>query len=166
MTMSMSGLAMTARASATTCTPSPTTDLARATSRSATMVISMPRPARRLISSWLRRNTWKVPLPTVPMPSRPTWMGFIRFVSLSKRAQAQSPGHALGVLGPISFEETRDAGNGLAQVFFVRQEHDSEMVRRGPIETRALDQHDLGLLEQFEEKLTVVLDRVDLGIEF
>jgi hypothetical protein len=41
------------------------------------MVISMPRPARRRISSWLRCSTLKVPLPTVPMPSRPTgWMGF------------------------------------------------------------------------------------------
>jgi hypothetical protein len=37
----------------------------------------MPRPARRRISSWLRCSTLKVPLPTVPMPSRPTWMGFI-----------------------------------------------------------------------------------------
>jgi hypothetical protein len=41
------------------------------------MVISMPRPARRWISSWLRLSTLKVPLPTVPMPKRPTLIGFI-----------------------------------------------------------------------------------------
>ena len=76
-TTSIEGSAITARASATTCTPSPTTLRARATSRSATMVISIARPARRRISSRLRCSTRKVPLPTVPMPSRPTWMGFM-----------------------------------------------------------------------------------------
>ena len=62
----------TARASFTTCAAPPTTDCARLVSRSATTVISIPRPARRLISSWLRLSTLKTPLPTVPMPSRPT----------------------------------------------------------------------------------------------
>ena len=37
----------------------------------------MSRPARREISSRLRRSTSIVPPPTVPRPSRPTWMGFI-----------------------------------------------------------------------------------------
>src|ERR1700761_6283480 len=78
--MSMSGLAMTSRPSTTTFTPSPTTPFARSTSRSATIVISMARPARRRISSWLRVRTLYVPEPTVPMPSRPTWIAFI-FIS-------------------------------------------------------------------------------------
>src|SRR5512134_2437482 len=34
-------------------------------------------PARRWISSALRLSTSQVPPPTVPMPSRPTLMGFI-----------------------------------------------------------------------------------------
>src|ERR1700748_998868 len=78
--MSISGLAMISRPSATTLTPSPTMDRARSTSRSATIVISMARPARRRISSWLRVRTLYVPEPTVPMPSRPTWIAFI-FIS-------------------------------------------------------------------------------------
>jgi hypothetical protein len=35
----------------------------------------VPRPARRTISSWVRCKTVKTPLPTVPMPSKPTRMG-------------------------------------------------------------------------------------------
>jgi len=55
----------------------PTSLCARSVSLSATIVITMPRPARRVISSWLRASTSKVPPPTVPMPSKPTLMGFI-----------------------------------------------------------------------------------------
>jgi hypothetical protein len=80
---------MTARPSATTCTSSPTMLRARSVSRSATMVISMPRPARRRISAWLRASTWKVPLPTVPMPSRPTWMGCIGRVFLQVQSECR-----------------------------------------------------------------------------
>src|SRR5579862_5159965 len=75
--MSISGLAMISRPSVTILTLSPTTRFARSTSRSATIVISMARPARRRISSWLLVRTLYVPEPTVPMPSRPTWIGFI-----------------------------------------------------------------------------------------
>jgi len=87
-TISISGLASTSRASPTTLTPEPTICCARAVSRSATMVISMPRPARRLISSWLRCSTLKVPLPTVPMPNRPTWIAFISGLPVKKGPSA------------------------------------------------------------------------------
>ena len=82
-TISMAGLAITWRASATTSAASPTMALARAVSRSATIAIRMPRPARRRISCWLRASTWKVPEPTVPMPSRPTWIGVIAVLAFA-----------------------------------------------------------------------------------
>src|SRR3954465_13276834 len=125
--MSISGLAITARASLTTFTPLPTSACARAVSRSATMVISMPRPARRLISSWLRCRTLNTPLPTVPMPRRPTWIGFI--------------GSARVALAVV-LEELRDAADGFAQVVGIGQEHDAKVIRRDPVEAGALhDQH-------------------------
>src|SRR5690606_25202247 len=74
------GLFTTSSASAVTCAASPTTALARATSLSATMVMRISQPARREISSLLRWSTLKVPLPTVPMPSNPTLIGFIAFL--------------------------------------------------------------------------------------
>src|SRR5688500_19127059 len=46
-------------------------------SLSATTEILIARPARRWISSALRLSTSQVPPPTVPMPSRPTLIGFI-----------------------------------------------------------------------------------------
>jgi PAS domain-containing protein len=55
--------------------PGPSAARARATLRTATAATSMPRPARRWISCWLRRSTSKVPRPTVPRPSRPTLIG-------------------------------------------------------------------------------------------
>src|SRR4029077_5842490 len=77
--------------------PEPTTRRAFATSRTATPTISMPRPARRLISSWLRRSVSKVPRPTVPSPSKPTFIGFIRASPVRtgqpRRLASGSPGH-------------------------------------------------------------------------
>src|SRR5688572_11800 len=59
----------------------PTIFLAWATALSATTVMRIARPARRWISSALRLSTSQVPPPTVPMPSRPTLMGFISLQS-------------------------------------------------------------------------------------
>src|SRR5688572_22513494 len=55
----------------------PTTERAFLTSLSATCEMRIARPARRLISLALRWRTSQVPPPTVPMPSRPTLIGFI-----------------------------------------------------------------------------------------
>src|SRR5688572_12632216 len=65
------------KASATTRALFFTSDLAFRTSLSATCVILIARPARRRISSALRLSTSQVPPPTVPMPSRPTLIGFM-----------------------------------------------------------------------------------------
>ena len=46
-------------------------------SRLPSTATSISRPARRAISSRLRRSTSTVPPPTVPRPSRPTRIGFI-----------------------------------------------------------------------------------------
>jgi hypothetical protein len=75
--MSMLGSRTTSKASPVTRAAPPVIDFARSTSRSATAVIWIGRPARRVISSWLRVSTVQVPPPTVPMPSRPTLMGFM-----------------------------------------------------------------------------------------
>src|SRR5437764_8678465 len=131
--MSISGLAITARASATTFVPLPTIACARAVSRSATIVISMPRPARRLISAWLRFRTLKTPLPTVPMPRRPTWIGFIpppdepplgRRTPPRGAAETRSAerGGSFAMSLAIGVEEARDAVDRLAQVVLVRQD--------------------------------------------
>ena len=45
------------------------------------------------------------------------------------------------------------------------QKHDAEVVWRAPVEAGALHQHDLGLLQQLQEKLLVVLDRIHRRIE-
>src|SRR3990167_10976747 len=159
--MSMSGLAMTARASFTTVTPSPTRLWARATSRSATMVISMPRPARRLISSWLRRSTLNVPEPTTPMPNRPTCIGFIVIFFLieiavnaypSCRVRYQMGSNSVGMAFAVVFQEPGQATDRLAQIVFMRQEHDAKVIRLRPVEAGALDQHDPGLLQQFQKE--------------
>ena len=39
------------------------------------------------------------------------------------------------------------------------------MVRGLPVKARALHQHDLGFLEQFQEKLLVVFDGIHLGVQ-
>src|SRR5438045_839296 len=161
MTMSMSGSAMTSRASATTFAWSPTTALARATSRSATVLISMPRPARRRISSWLRRSTLNVPLPTVPMPSRPTWMGFMAMGSSSCRFWRSSARMPLAVV----IEKARDAADRIGEVVGVGQEHEAEVVGRGPVEAGALHDQNLLLGEQLVGELLVVGDRVQLRVE-
>src|SRR4051812_34195242 len=75
--MSTSFERTTSKASATMLARPPVIFCARAVSLSATCVIWMARPARRLISSALRCRTSQVPPPTVPMPSRPTLIGFI-----------------------------------------------------------------------------------------
>src|SRR5258706_11401672 len=63
------------KASLTTRAPFFTIDEARFVSLSATFAILIARPARRWISSALRPSTSHTPLPTVPMPSRPTLIG-------------------------------------------------------------------------------------------
>src|SRR5436309_12212685 len=153
MTMSISGFAITSRASATTFACSPTTERARTVSRSATIVISIPRPARRRISSWLRRSTLKVPLPTVPMPNRPTCIGFMA-CRFSKR-----------VTFAVVFEEACDAADRVGQVVGVGQEHEPEMVGLQPVEAGPLHDQHLLLGEQFVGELLVVGDRVDLRVE-
>src|SRR5689334_365952 len=69
----------TEKASLTTCAPFLTIADARLVSLSATVEMRIALPARRRISSALRLSTSQTPLPTVPMPSRPTLMGFIAF---------------------------------------------------------------------------------------
>src|SRR5258705_11548992 len=156
MMMSMSGFAITSRASDTIFAWSPTTSLARAVSRSATIVISMPRPARRRISSWLRRSTLNVPLPTVPMPSRPTWMGFmVRMASVGSVSMTFS----------VVFEKARDATDRIGQVIGVRQEHETEVVGLRPVEAGALHDDHFFFGKQFIGELLVVGDGVHLRVE-
>src|SRR5688500_15652682 len=65
------------KASDTTLALVPTMLFARSMALSATTEMRIARPARRWISSALRFSTSQVPPPTMPMPSRPTLMGFI-----------------------------------------------------------------------------------------
>src|SRR5262245_3367987 len=80
-TMSMSGALTTSNASAWILAFPPVSFLAFATALSATRAMRIARPARRLISLALRLRTSQVPPPTVPIPSRPTLIGFISFQS-------------------------------------------------------------------------------------
>src|SRR5690606_13428649 len=54
-------------------------------SRAAIWATTMPRPARRAISSALRLSTLKVPPPTVPSPQMPTFTGFTLFTPSATR---------------------------------------------------------------------------------
>src|SRR5687768_1062148 len=76
-TISTSSPRTTWKASATTFAFSPTILFARSSALSATTEIRIARPARRWISSAFRFRTSHVPPPTMPMPRRPTLMGFI-----------------------------------------------------------------------------------------
>src|SRR5258706_10677895 len=67
----------TANASSTTWARFFTIEEAFFVSLSATCEMRIARPARRWISSALRESTSQVPPPTVPMPRRPTLMGFM-----------------------------------------------------------------------------------------
>src|SRR5688572_15692163 len=72
--------------------------LAFATAWSATRVMRIARPARRWISLALRFRTSQVPPPTVPMPSRPTLIGFILLQSVLEmflHARPLVPQHAV-----------------------------------------------------------------------
>ncbi len=60
---------------------------ARASVRVATRVMRIGRPARRVISSSLRRSTVHVPRPTVPMPSNPTCNGFMEVWAILVRSE-------------------------------------------------------------------------------
>src|SRR3982751_564584 len=62
---------------------------ARSRVRLATQVMRIGRPARRVISSSLRRRTSHVPRPTVPNPSRPTCSGFIAQLSFQQSVVAE-----------------------------------------------------------------------------
>ena len=75
------------------------------------MVISMPRPARRRISSWLRLQDVEDAAADGADAQQADLDGFHVEWSLS-----------------VVFEEAGDAADRLAQVVFVRQEHDAEMV--------------------------------------
>jgi hypothetical protein len=63
----------------------------------------------------------------------------------------------------IVFEEARDAADGLAQVIFVRQEDQAEVIRVRPVEAAALHQQHLFFLQQFGDELLIVGDRINLG---
>ena len=51
----------------------------------------------------------------------------------------------------VLLEEGCQPVDGLAQICLMRQEHDTEVIRLGPVETRSLHQHDLGFLELLRE---------------
>src|SRR6266850_2694832 len=107
MTISTSGPRTTPKASSTTLALSFTMDLAFWTSLSATTAMRIARPARRWISSALRLSTSHVPPPTVPMPSRPTLMGF-----MFPEALLQVPLH----VGPLAREHAVHDGVAHAAV--------------------------------------------------
>src|SRR5258705_431758 len=107
MTISTSFSRTTPKASSTTLALSFTMDLAFWTSLSATTAMRIARPARRWISSALRLSTSHVPPPTVPMPSRPTLMGF-----MFPEALLQVPLH----VGPLAREHAVDDGVAHAAV--------------------------------------------------
>src|SRR5678815_4543420 len=77
MTISTSLPRTTPKASSVTTAFPPVISLARCSALSATTVMRIARPARRWISSALRLSTSQVPPPTVPIPRRPTLMGFM-----------------------------------------------------------------------------------------
>ena len=60
---------------------------------------------------------------------------------------------ALGATFTIAFKKFGNAANRFAQVVFVGQEDDAEVVRLLPVETGALHQHDAGFAQQFQEEL-------------
>ena len=76
-TISISGCETSVLPSATNSIPSREKLRGLVRSRAVAWVIKISRPARRAISSRLRRSTSMVPPPTTPNPKSPTRMGFI-----------------------------------------------------------------------------------------
>ena len=109
-TMSMSGCARTTAASSVRLTPAAprVSSRARSSARSAIHVMRIGRPARRAISSSLRRSTVHVPIPTVPMPSRPTCSGFICGFAIAHRPRVARR----ALVGPPSGGQARPAEAG------------------------------------------------------
>ena len=71
--------------------------------------------------------------------------------------------------GAVAFspalEKLGHAVDGLAQIVLVRQEHDAEVLVVRVVEPGALHQHHARFLQQLQEHLLVVLDRVHLRVE-
>ena len=120
-------------------------------SRTTTRPIWMVQPARRLISAALFFSTSNTPLPTVPMPSSPTLITFIRwndswfFLSCAAGLPADSTRLSLSSADPavaraIVGQEAIDAPQSLGQVVGIGQEHDAEVVVLRPVEAGALHQ--------------------------
>src|SRR5688572_12820290 len=180
-TMSTSGCRITTPGSLVRFTPATprVPSRARSSVRVAIQVIAIGRPARRWISSWLRRRTSHVPLPTVPNPRRPTLIGFMGEASSRRKAGPSvcltkvagsrlAPGRhrdSSPAPPPIPVEELRDPADRLDQVVAIREEHQTKVIGRGPVEPGSLHDQNLLLLEQIENELLVVLDRVHRRIE-
>src|SRR5574340_347220 len=155
--MSMSGLFTTAKASVVISRSGPASLRAFSRSRTAAIFTTISRPARRVISSALRRNTVGVPPPTGPKPNRPTLMGFI---SLSCPSQLLT-----AVPFAVVFEEARNPADGFGEIVHIGQEHHPEMVGMRPVEAAALHQQDFFLKQQLKDEFLVVGDRVHLRVE-
>src|SRR5688500_1711341 len=124
-TMSMSGRVTIDSAEGAISIPSSETLRSFFGSRAAATLMTISRPARRAISSRLRRSTSIVPLPTVPRPRSPTCIGFIlaRFL-FAKLCPTFAPspfGRGLG-RGSSQFLREMEGGDGqlLAEVELVR----------------------------------------------
>src|SRR5690606_5857704 len=155
MTTSMSGSDTISAASLQTWAWSPTISRARSTSRSATRVITMLRPPRRVISSRLRVSTSKVPRPIVPIPNRPTRTG----PNLSKLL-SRWPARPQGRAGcpersgrprldeAVAAEGFADAPQGLPDPLLVLDQREAYMRVAIVAEADARRHGDLGLGQQ------------------
>ncbi|GIX25320.1 MAG: hypothetical protein KatS3mg122_2551 [Caldimonas sp.] len=94
-TMSTCGSVATASRSSLIVRSAPRAARALAGLRAPTRVTTMPRPARRWISAWLRANTLTTPVATTPAPSRPRRIGFWKEFMRSIR-ESDACGNARG----------------------------------------------------------------------
>src|SRR5690606_10540397 len=159
MTTSMSGSETISAASAQTRAWSPTISRARSTSRSATRVIAMLRPARRVISSRLRASTSKVPRPIVPIPNRPTRTGpnFSKILSRWPAPQARAgSSERSGRPRPdeaVAAEGLANAPQGLPDPLLVLDQREAHMGVAVVAEADAGRNGDLGLVQQLLREL-------------
>src|SRR5688500_2991812 len=116
------------------------------------------------------------------MPNRPTLIGFISWVitkfSDISGISAEGPLFVFSsVLLPIfrsgsgsmplavPLQEFRDAPDRFGKIIAVRQKYRAKVVRLRPVEAAALHQQHLLFDQQIQDKLLIVLDRIQLRIK-
>ena len=66
---------------------------------------------------------------------------------------------------PVTFQEVGNAPDRLAQIVFMREENEPEVIWIRPVEARPLHQQDTFFTQKFGDERLIILDRIHRGVE-